>query len=70
LKAPAYGGLVGPASDAVKLAAAHLPGHSASTGSLAGLGHMREIQYRGRTFDHGIGWFRKPGDANRSPRVR
>jgi CubicO group peptidase (beta-lactamase class C family) len=28
---------------------------------------MHCIRARGRPFDHGIGWFRKPVDATRSP---
>jgi CubicO group peptidase (beta-lactamase class C family) len=28
---------------------------------------MRMIAASGRTFDHGIGWFRRPADAGRSP---
>jgi CubicO group peptidase (beta-lactamase class C family) len=51
-----YGGLIGPATDAVKLAAAHLDDE-----------RMRTITARGKRFDHGIGWFRRPADADRSP---
>lgn len=69
IEGPAYGGLIGPASDAVKLAAAHLPhpGPAGGTGQLGDLGQMHIINHKGRRFDHGIGWFRKPADANRSP---
>lgn len=69
VEGPAYGGLIGPATDAVKLAAAHLGGwhHSHPSGALGDLGQMRLIEHRGRPFDHGIGWFRKPADADRSP---
>ncbi|HZO69275.1 MAG TPA: hypothetical protein VFB74_30155 [Kribbellaceae bacterium] len=28
---------------------------------------MRTIGSTGKSFDHGIGWFRKPADANRAP---
>ncbi len=66
----AYGGLVGPASDAARLAAAHLPAPVDDTDAqspLGDLGEMRLIRHPGRPFDHGIGWFRKPADANRSP---
>jgi len=66
----AYGGLIGPASDAVKLAAAHLPaapGDTACRGPLGDLTDMACIRHRGHRFDHGTGWFRKPGDAHRVP---
>ena len=66
----AYGGLVGPASDAVRLAAAHLPAPSDGTDArspFGDLGEMRLIRHPGRPFDHGIGWFRKPADKGRSP---
>ena len=66
-----YGGLIGPAADVAKLARAHLaaptdldlPG-PASLGDLSG---MREIKHQAKPFDHGIGWFRKPADATRTP---
>ena len=67
----AYGGLIGPASDAVKLAAAHLPTSltgPASSGPLGDVSDMACIRHRGRPFDHGTGWFRRPEDAARSPR--
>jgi CubicO group peptidase (beta-lactamase class C family) len=62
----AYGGLIGPAADAAKLARAHLTGPTdpASPGDLSG---MREITHTGRPFDHGLGWFRRPVDATRTP---
>jgi CubicO group peptidase (beta-lactamase class C family) len=65
----AYGGLVGTAADASRLAAAHA---AAATDPHPVLeqGHleeMRTLQVRGKRFDHGIGWFRRPADANRSP---
>lgn len=28
---------------------------------------MRTISARGKPFDHGVGWFRKPADAGRTP---
>ncbi len=31
------------------------------------LDSMRTITARGKRFDHGIGWFRKPTDAERTP---
>ncbi|TCO18100.1 CubicO group peptidase (beta-lactamase class C family) [Kribbella steppae] len=64
-----YGGLLGTVTDAAKLAAAHAAGPS-----YAGLGltsadteQMRTITSTGKPFDHGIGWFRKPIDAQRTP---
>jgi CubicO group peptidase (beta-lactamase class C family) len=65
----AYGGLVGTASDAVKLAAAHLRPHAGTddSGPVGDLSQMQNIGYPGRPFDHGIGWFRKPADAARAP---
>ncbi len=65
----AYGGLVGTAADAVLLAAAltadatdheHVLAHPHVT-------EMRTITATGKRFDHGIGWFRKPTDAARTP---
>jgi CubicO group peptidase (beta-lactamase class C family) len=65
----AYGGLVGPVVDAVKLAAAHVAGASDAHPVLSDddLHTMRSITEAGKPFDHGIGWFRKPADANRIP---
>jgi CubicO group peptidase (beta-lactamase class C family) len=66
----AYGGLIGPACDAVKLAAAHLPtapNGTFSCGPLGDLSDMTRIRHKGHPFDHGTGWFRKPGDAHRIP---
>jgi CubicO group peptidase (beta-lactamase class C family) len=65
----AYGGLVGPAADAVKLAATHLPSsrRDAANHPLGDLNQMRVIDHLGKPFDHGIGWFRKPADADRIP---
>ncbi|WP_458782077.1 serine hydrolase domain-containing protein [Arthrobacter sp. D3-16] len=65
----AYGGLVGTAADASRLAAAHA---AAATDRHPVLGQgdieeMRTIHTSGKRFDHGIGWFRKPADATRSP---
>jgi CubicO group peptidase (beta-lactamase class C family) len=64
-----YGGLIGTAGDAARLAAAHVAGprdpHPV-------LGHdtlvaMRTITEPGKPFDHGTGWFRPRGDSRRSP---
>lgn len=65
----AYGGLVGTAADAVRLAAAHA---ADTTDPHPVLGHlhveeMRTITAPGKRFDHGIGWFRRPTDAVRTP---
>jgi CubicO group peptidase (beta-lactamase class C family) len=65
----AYGGLIGTATDAVRLAAAHTAGprdpHPVLTP--AEVEAMRTITVTGKRFDHGIGWFRKPADATRTP---
>ena len=45
------------------------PGQRPGTGPLGDLNQMRAIQHAGRPFDHGIGWFRKPADAARSPQL-
>jgi CubicO group peptidase (beta-lactamase class C family) len=65
----AYGGLLGTATDAVRLAAAHT---ADKTDPHPVLTHteveaMRTITATGKRFDHGIGWFRKPTDAARTP---
>jgi len=60
---PAYGGLVGDTLDAARFMRMHL-----NDGELDGqrvltpetTRGMRRLAYRGRPFDHGIGWFRKP----------
>jgi CubicO group peptidase (beta-lactamase class C family) len=69
VEGPAYGGLVGPAADAARLALAHLPQGAldAPMGPLGDLTAMSQIQHPGKPFDHGIGWFRKPADAPRIP---
>lgn len=59
----AYGGLVGTPSDAARLALAHL----GNDGPLGDLSTMRQVVHQGKPFDHGIGWFRKPSDAGRTP---
>ena len=65
----AYGGLVGTVTDAARLAAGHVAGHSDAHPvlSLEDLESMRTISAGGKPFDHGIGWFRKPADAHRTP---
>jgi CubicO group peptidase (beta-lactamase class C family) len=64
-----YGGLIGTVTDAARFAAAHAAGVSDAHPLLnqVDLEAMRAITHRGKRFDHGIGWFRKPTDANRSP---
>lgn len=65
-----YAGLIGTVTDAARLAAAH----AAAVGDPHPVLHqndieaMRTISATGKPFDHGIGWFRKPTDASRSPR--
>jgi len=68
----AYGGLVGTVTDAVTLAAAHAAGASTADAvdpvlPATDLEAMHTITEPGKPFDHGIGWFRKPRDAQRSP---
>lgn len=65
----AYGGLVGTVTDAVRLAAAHAAGPSDAHPVLEhdDLEAMRTISAAGKRFDHGIGWFRTPADAARTP---
>jgi CubicO group peptidase (beta-lactamase class C family) len=65
----AYGGLVGTATDAVRLAAMHTAEKSGVHPVLSHLhlDAMRTITATGKRFDHGIGWFRKPTDAGRTP---
>jgi len=65
----AYGGLVGTAADAVRLAAAHAA-HTTDPHPVLSHPHldaMRTITATGKRFDHGIGWFRRPTDAARTP---
>jgi CubicO group peptidase (beta-lactamase class C family) len=65
----AYGGLVGTVTDAARLAAAHAVDHSDAHPVLSqgDLQTMRTISATGQRFDHGIGWFRRPADAQRTP---
>jgi CubicO group peptidase (beta-lactamase class C family) len=66
---PAYGGLVGTAADACRLAAAHAAAATDPHPVLdqGDIEDMRTINAKGKRFDHGIGWFRRPADATRSP---
>ena len=65
----AYGGLVGTVTDAALLGAAHSAGRSDAHPVLThgDIETMRTISATGKPFDHGIGWFRKPADADRTP---
>jgi len=65
----AYGGLIGNVTDAVRLAAAHAANITGPHPVLAlgDLEAMRTIAATGKRFDHGVGWFRKPTDAARTP---
>ena len=65
----AYGGLVGTASDAARLAAAHAASRSDAHPVLDhdDIEMMRTISAAGKRFHHGIGWFRKPADTHRTP---
>ena len=65
----AYGGLVGDVTDAVRLAAAHLPTRSRPSPLLSydDLVGMQRITATGKRFDHGIGWFRRPADTAAHP---
>jgi CubicO group peptidase (beta-lactamase class C family) len=64
-----YGGLIGPATDAARLAAAHAAAAEDPHPVLSqdGIEAMRTISSPGKPFDHGIGWFRRRSDAQRSP---
>jgi CubicO group peptidase (beta-lactamase class C family) len=65
----AYGGLIGTVTDAARFAVAHAAATSDPHPLLdhVELEAMRAISHRGKRFDHGIGWFRQPTDADRSP---
>jgi len=53
-------------TDAARLAAAHVAGHSDAHRVLAhdDLESMRTICAGGKPFDHGIGWFRRPTNGS------
>ena len=69
LNGPAYGGLIGTVPDATRLAAMHAATESDPHPVLAqgDVAMMRRITARGKPFDHGLGWFRRPADAGRTP---
>ncbi len=61
----AYGGLVGPVTDAARFVRLHLrdgelDGRRVLSASSAR--EMRQVRWPGKPFDHGLGWFRKPVD--------
>jgi CubicO group peptidase (beta-lactamase class C family) len=64
-----YGGLIGHAADAARLAATHAASATDPHPVLDqhDIEAMRTITMTGKRFDHGIGWFRKPTDADRTP---
>jgi CubicO group peptidase (beta-lactamase class C family) len=67
---PAYGGLIGPATDAARLAALHLADGSAGGHRILSPGatrRMRTVTARGRTRDFGQGWFRPAGARGTGP---
>ncbi|MGE3287458.1 MAG: serine hydrolase domain-containing protein [Pseudonocardia sp.] len=67
---PAYGGLIGPATDAARLAALHLADGQAAGGRIVSPGaarRMRTITARGRRRDFGQGWFRSADARGREP---
>jgi CubicO group peptidase (beta-lactamase class C family) len=65
----AYGGLIGTVTDAALIAAAHAASATDDPKLLpqTEIERMRTPAARGRRFDHGTGWFRRPGDAGRAP---
>jgi CubicO group peptidase (beta-lactamase class C family) len=73
VESAAYGGLVGPVADVARFARLHLnDGEIDGTRvlSAASARAMRDVAWRGKPFDHGLGWFRKPtGDLDRPPYV-
>src|SRR4051794_7474463 len=65
-----YGGLVGPVTDAARLLRLHLAdGVVDGTRVLAAetAREMRTIRTRGKPFDLGLGWFRRPADRAAQP---
>jgi CubicO group peptidase (beta-lactamase class C family) len=66
----AYGGLVGPVTDAARVVLAHANGgqlDGVRILSEAAAHEMRTISLTGRPFDHGLGWFRRPADRDSVP---
>ncbi len=66
----AYGGLVGPATDAARFVRAHLdtagPGPRLLDPST--VAEMQAITTPGNPYDHGLGWFRRREDRHGEPR--
>ena len=64
-----YGGIIGNVTDAARFAAVHVADAADPHPLLdqADLARMRTITARGKRFDHGIGWFRRPADSDRTP---
>jgi CubicO group peptidase (beta-lactamase class C family) len=61
----AYGGLVGPVTDAARLLLLHAGGGELDGVRVLSEGATREMQVvsvEGKPFDHGLGWFRPPSD--------
>lgn len=68
LDGAAYGGLVGPVSDAALLAAAHLGGGAVGGRRILSeesTAEMQRIATPGKKFDLGLGWFRPHRDSER-----
>jgi CubicO group peptidase (beta-lactamase class C family) len=66
----AYGGLVGPVSDAIRFARLHLRDGELDGQrvlSPAGARMMRDIHRKGLPFHHGVGWFQKPAASPGRP---
>jgi CubicO group peptidase (beta-lactamase class C family) len=66
----AYGGLVGPATDAARFVRAHLEATGGEPRLLdpPTVADMQEITTLGKPYDHGLGWFRPREDRQGSPR--
>ncbi|MGD9531422.1 serine hydrolase domain-containing protein [Pseudonocardia sp.] len=67
---PAYGGLIGPATDAARLAALHLADGRSGEHRILSPGaarRMRTATARGRRRDFGQGWFRSAGARGTGP---
>jgi CubicO group peptidase (beta-lactamase class C family) len=68
---PAYGGLIGPASDAAQLLRLHLNGGTIDGRRLLSpeaVAAMQQISATGRQRDVGLGWFRGRADSRRGER--
>lgn len=66
----AYGGLIGPATDAATFVRAHLDAAASHAGLLdpATAAEMQAITTPGKPYDHGLGWFRPRQDRHGGPR--